>query len=294
MGGSGWATKTAEWFLTEKSIFRAEDLTFYGSFNRKEKINSTNYMVQEWLPKKLKAEVSLFMPFGFLTVDKYKNLGKFEYLKKNRELIKKSIEFIGLNKPDRCVVFSSGIANSGLQISPRSEAYTQYAQLKIEEEIAIREACMKTKTNLVICRLYSASGRHMTDPNRYALGNFIVQALNHSRIKVSSNFPTYRRYVDMAQLIEICFKLTTDHKFIEFESGGKLVEIRELAKMVGQELKCEVESSGEPDETKVDKYYSDSQIMEKFAEQYSIDMYELQTQINETRLGVIDYLGRNL
>lgn len=293
VGGSGWASRAAEWCLINQFQYAQEEFQIFGSRLRKEFFETREYVIREWIPQRIKTHISLFLPFAFLTVDKFEKFGRVNFEQRNRELIQKSIEFISLNKPDKCVIFSSGMVNPELDILPRSEAYRIYSQLKMEEENAISDACRKSKTNLVICRLFSASGRHIVEPNRFALGNFILQATQNSKIEVKSKFPIYRRYVDMAQLIEICVKLSDKYNLVEFESGGTLVEISQLAKMIGKEFRCEVHTSQNIDSEKCDNYYSGSHKMEEYANLLRVDILSLEQQIKETIYGIHNMISKS-
>lgn len=114
--------------------------------------------------------------------------------------------FILQNSPRRCLLFSSGIVNKSLETTERSKAYKVYAQLKSEEENVIEDVCQSTGTSLTICRLFSASGRFMSEPKKYALGNLIWQAINLKRVKVTSPNLTFRKYVDMEEILNFVFR----------------------------------------------------------------------------------------
>lgn len=286
VGASGWATRAAEFVLTEKLSLESDLLKFYGSHPRAEEINCKKYNVKEWVPQKLKAPTSLFLPLGFLTVDKYLKWGRQEFEDRNRQLIQKSVEFIKLNEPERCILISSGIVDKTLDLSPRKPSYLSYAKLKSEEEDQISRICQETKTKIVICRLFSASGRHIVDPNRYALGNFVVQGILTGKIEVKSNGFVLRRYFDMGQLIEICIKASEKEGLTRFDSGGELIEVTELAEKVAHHLGSKVSARMEEPKYLMDSYFSKSSMMEDFAEELQIRPFSISKQIEETIIGV--------
>lgn len=286
VGASGWATRAAEFVLTEKLFLKSDLLKFYGSYSRTEEINFKKYNVEEWVPQELKAPTSLFLPLGFLTVDKYFKWGPQEFEARNRQLIHKSVEFIKFNEPERCILISSGIVDKTLDLSPRNPSYLSYAKLKSEEEEQISRICQEMKTKLVICRLFSASGRHIVDPNRYAVGNFVLQGLLTGKIKVKSEGSVLRRYVDMGQLIEICIKAAKEKGLTRFDSGGELIEITELAEMVAHHLGVKVSERMEEPKYSMDSYFSKSSVMEDLAKESQIQPFSISEQIQETIIGV--------
>jgi hypothetical protein len=65
-----------------------------------------------------------------------------------------------------------------------------YGHLKLEEERIL----MSIAPTLVL-RIYALSGRYMRDPRRYALGDFIYQALHEGPVVVKSQSRVVRGYV---------------------------------------------------------------------------------------------------
>jgi nucleoside-diphosphate-sugar epimerase len=285
VGAGGWLSRAAEFVLTRKLEIPSSQIRYYGSYSRNVSINGNHYSVAKWTINVENEKANLFLPFAFQTVDKYAALGKSKYVKINRDLTAMSVDYIRKNKPSQCLLISSGIVSQDSEILDRDEGYHTYANLKLEEELALKQACLKSGSKLLICRLFSCSGRHMTEPLKYAFGNFISQAIEQKEIRVSSEFPVYRKYVDAAQLLEICLKSSPDYDSMMFESSGELIELHDLASKVGAIFRVPV-SNKISISHKSDYYYSGSNIMNELASKYGIRLLDIGEQINETILGI--------
>lgn len=285
VGSSGWVSRAAESLLVSSPNVPASDVLFYGSHDRVVSFGLRNYNVQRWSVTTLEEPVATFLPFAFHTVDRYQIMGPDRYKSENEELIRKSVAFIQHNQPQKCVVISSGIVYSDLRLSPRNDAYSAYAALKKREEEAIALACEEVGTSLVICRLFSASGRHMPEPQKYAIGNMIIQAIHQGRISVDSSFAVFRRYVDMAQVLEICFKWEHCTQPLIFDSAGHLVELHDLAIRISEIFGIK-RGVYEVDVNNEDNYYSRSNRMESLASSLGIELFDLDEQIRNTALSI--------
>jgi hypothetical protein len=286
VGASGWISRVAVDLLTEKFGTGEDSISVYASYARTETQDNGQVLnVKLWDQIRENDKVRYFLPFAFLTVDKFDIYGEKKYRDLNYELIEKADEFIGLNKPEYCILMSSGIIHSNLSILNRPAQYQAYRELKLLEENILKERCFSTGTRLVICRLFSASGGRIRDFRKYAIANFAYQGMKFGRIQVSSPFPTYRKYVDMGQLLEICLHTVREVDLLEFDSSGSLIELHELASRIAHELNL---NQGEFRvlEGETDRYYSASIDMENLAEKYEIPLFPIDKQIRETIVGV--------
>jgi nucleoside-diphosphate-sugar epimerase len=75
------------------------------------------------------------------------------------------------------------------------------------------------------------TGRHINEFKNLALSSFIIQAKNTNQIEVNS--PTTKRtYVDATRLAGTLLRVAAFGKNANFDSGGQLVSMRELAETV--------------------------------------------------------------
>lgn len=286
VGGGGWVSKAGLSILLNKFDADLQSTKVYGSSPRIENLHNGEVIkVEQWGLNIKEYDVRFFLPFAFLTADKFQEYGEEKYRELNRELIQRAAKFIASNGPKYCVLFSSGIVHSNLSISYRPKSYKVYRELKLEEEETLRLQCQKNGTNLVICRLFSASGRYIPDYVRYAISNFVYQGIFHKKIEISSAFPVFRKYIDMEQLLEICLTAVQNERVLEFDSTGSLIELQDLATLCAEKLGIKYEKNsllnGE-----ADNYFSQSQDSELLAELYEIPLFSMERQIKETIAGV--------
>lgn len=272
--------------LLEKFSSKPECLRIFGSRSRVEMLdNDIRVCIDKWSEVEEELEVRFFIPTAFLTVDKFQNLGELQFRRKNIELINRSAQFIAKTKPKFCILISSGIVNSNFHFLHRDRAYHVYRELKLHEEKVLKWHCQNSGTNLVVCRLFSASGLSIRNIERYAISNLIYQGLKQRTISVQSDSKVFRKYVDMHQLLEICFREVHKSALTEFDSTGALVELRDLANMIAKELNIS-ETQTAPAKSIADKYYSISPDMENLAVRNDIRLYTLEEQVRRTIRGI--------
>jgi nucleoside-diphosphate-sugar epimerase len=111
-------------------------------------------------------------------------VGVEAYIAINREITRLVCGAIEHSPGVRVVNISSGAAAAFDRPVPASEdqiAENPYGALKNEEEVRIREL-----TASLILRIYTLSGRFMTNPEIYALGDFLLKARDGSQIILKS------------------------------------------------------------------------------------------------------------
>lgn len=286
VGGGGWVSRAALNVLKTKLGIKSQNIKVFGSSPRIESFdNGETLKIDQWGSNLIERDVRYFLPFAFLTADKFDLIGEENYRRENLKLIQDAKNFIAQNNPKYCILISSGIVHSNLSISKRPRRYQVYRELKLEEEYVLRNQCEISGTNLTICRLFSASGRHIPDYLRYAISNLVYQGMCHGSIAVVSESPVFRKYIDMEQLLEICLLAVQNERLLEFDSTGQLVELQELAKLCSEMLGVNYKRISYIKED-ADNYYSSSFDSENLAKTYKISLFPLEQQIRETILGV--------
>ena len=293
IGGEGWVSRTAVAYYFERAEKTLTDICVYGSFSRFSRpISGVTHPIKIWIPQEESFRVETFIPAAFLTIDKFLKYGETEYRKRNLDLISNAYKYIEMNKPEKCILFSSGIVSlPPNQIEPKSPK-AAYRDLKIEEEERLIEACENSNTNLIICRLFNSSGRYISNPRSYALSNFIYQGILTGKITVDSPHQTWRRYSDLGQIIEVCDRLLIEKSYKSFESGGIVVELHKLAQHIASFLNIQFHEKSVNNEI-VDSYLSKSGEFESMAEILGVKLFGIEDQIRNTQLGVEEYILRN-
>ncbi len=285
-GGTGWlgiATLRAlerikyieniEITSSNGRTFMAHDL---GEFKTKKLTNNT----------KIDFKTDILVNLAFKTRDYISVLGEEKYTKINLEILKSSFILAKHLKPKSIVIVSSGVVSRNLDSQGKLDN-TQYTKLKNLEEETFTQIAKNIGANLVILRMWGGSGRDLTSPFKYAIGDLIRQALTKDKIIVSSEQLTYRRYSDASQQLEIAIRCALSRKNLVFDSGGHIVEMGELANIIKNTLQPNLEIVRKLDTNlPADKYYSESSQFEIFAQEYGIELLTLKQQIIETKVSV--------
>jgi nucleoside-diphosphate-sugar epimerase len=135
----------------------------------------------------------------------------------------------------RLVHASSGAVHLPLEASPDKRAY---ADLKREQETAVLAWGERTGTPILAPRIFNVGGPYMTQPQNYALGSFILQALRDGVIRIGARKPVLRSYVHGLELARVMFDLALDEvPALAFDTAGtETVEMAALAAAVGHAL----------------------------------------------------------
>jgi len=286
-GGTGWlgiaTLRALERFENNGKIeitssdgrrFRAHDL---GEFNTKELTSNT----------KIDFKVDILVNLAFKTRDYISILGEEQYTKINLEILKSSINLAQQLKPKSIVIVSSGVVARNQESNGKLDN-TQYTKLKILEEETFTQIAKDIGANLVILRMWGGSGRDLTSPFKYAIGDLIKQAVTSDKIIVSSEQLVYRRYSDASQQLEIAIKCAISGKNLTFDSGGQIIEMGDLADLIKSILKPNLKIIRKLDTSlPTDKYYSESNQFDNLAKEYNINLFSLKKQIDETKVSVL-------
>lgn len=152
-------------------------------------------------------------------------------MKTNLNIIQNSVKFIRSTGPKSVVLASSGLVyeNGGQKISSDNKLY---AGMKREQEEEIYHACSAVGSSLIIVRIFNISGFGINNSNNYAISEFIEKGINSQDISINSPYMVTRRYCDVSQLLNLTKTIAQHQKSIIFDSGGAVIELRELADRV--------------------------------------------------------------
>lgn len=134
---------------------------------------------------------------AFLTRDRVGPVGLERYVGGNREIIAALRTVLNGNPDCRLASISSGAAavHDGHPMDGRTLASDPYGVLKQEEEAV----ALAHGTSLVL-RPYAVGGRRIRSPERFALGSFLLAALQAQPIRIEARRPVLRSFVDSADL----------------------------------------------------------------------------------------------
>lgn len=252
-----------------------------------------NYQIQEFSTAIAeKSGTDIFINLAFKTRDYIKELGETDYTRENLEIIKNSIQRARASNPKSIVLISSGVVTKYLQTGGKDydDAYTR---LKFYEEECFKRLSIELNSNLIILRMWAASGEDMTDPQKYGIGNLLIQSQLGNSILIESSRKVYRRYADASQQLEICLRAALGGKSMTINSGGFLIEIRELAERIRIKYSPKFIVMQEWDQDQVpDEYFWSGDEFEAIARKFQVELYGIDDQIELTFKSVTRYLQR--
>ena len=291
-GASGWIGRSFIKSLIDiYGLDIMKKIELYGTSARQLKLTTgINLNINNLQDISTNGDIDLYVPLAFQTQDKLNDMSKFEYIKKNTELIHLHTRIIKEHCIERAVFFSSGIVSLTPSDVERADSYWVYKELKMLEENVFFEEFSRNSTNVAACRLFSVSGSEMQDPKKYALGDFLVRGLSDKGIKLNSQKQIHRKYVDIENVCEALIKETSDSPSTLIESAGTKVTLVELARRVCQIFGLDSEFLEEIDDSnsESDHYYSTNMDMEKLFSKHSIYPLNLDQQIRKTAGGLLE------
>lgn len=230
---------------------------------------------------------------AYLTRDFFdKNLDK--YIAVNTEISNNIMKLITTHNPNWVVYVSSGAIykNYEKEVLEDDIVHNPYGFLKIQDEIAFREICEKRQINFTIGRLWGATGNDFIHAKKYAVGEFVINALVEKNILIKSNRKVYRTYCDSEQFMELCIRSASYNKFKLFDSKGEIIEIQNLASRIKKCLNSKIEIiRDEVNNTLVpDDYFARNNSMYQLANELDVKLLELDEQILKTAT----YIEKNL
>jgi nucleoside-diphosphate-sugar epimerase len=280
-GASGWLGKQLLTnYLLEQNL-EVDLITAISSSKHQIQIQDKIVTTSQFSKEKINVDPELYYDFAFLTREKIINIGPKEYMEKNLQIIESSSNLIAKLRPKKVI-----LASSGAIYSPKNRNQEDlYGKLKKLQEEKIHEICNKIGIDLIISRIFNLSGRGLDKTNTFAISNLIKAALTETTIVINSTVKTTRRYCDISEFLDLLVTLAnSDYQGI-FDSGGKKIEIRDLAQLVVKTLKSnssilapDLDSKIEPD-----NYFSNSNEYEKLLKLYkNKNLIPLKKQIEIT------------
>ena len=292
-GASGWLGKELISLISQKRLihFTTNDLRLFSSNGRSIKlINGKEYLTSPFEVNQFEIEpknLEGFIHLAFLTRDKLKSLNFNDFIRINLELISKACQLIERNKPKWVVVVSSGaiLDRKSGEIESDIEK-NPYGFCKRIEELLLADAAKRVGANIVIGRLWGASGEQMPPNPEYALSDFIESARLKNEIQIKSGGKVFRRYLDAGEFMEVLAKLAISGESRVLDSGGEVIEIGELSQLVGGHFPGTSVSRSKT-LSDIDDYYPRAQDFDELAKQLGVELSTIREQVARTVNGHI-------
>jgi nucleoside-diphosphate-sugar epimerase len=233
------------------------------------------------------AETEMLIHLAYLTRDKVESTGFDNYVLTNLDLTSIALRWLEEYPIKSFITVSSGARNNQSTGNPETDIHANpYGFLKRVDELIFEDQCQRRGINSVITRLWGATGVDMQDAGKYAIGNFVISALNEGAIHIMSGHRVVRRYVDSREFMEVCIRMAQAGISDNFDSGGPEVEIGELASEIARQIDAEIKisrsiSRNQPD----DLYFPSGTAFEKNALSVGLELSSISMQISNTIAG---------
>jgi nucleoside-diphosphate-sugar epimerase len=231
-------------------------------------------------------EISGFVHLAFQTRDKVSVLGHSDYCFSNLQITSRAIQLIENMVPKWIATVSSGAILLGPGGPLENDvSLNPYGFAKRIEETLLQSVATSIGANLAIARLWSAMGKFMPPNPAYAISDFITSGLQGKEITVLASNRVWRRYVDAGELMNVLTSAAERQTLTVFDSGGDLIELGELAKLVAGLIQVDVAKREMDTNQPEDTYYPSSKPFEKLAHSFEVEISGLEPLVQRTLLG---------
>ncbi len=233
------------------------------------------------------ADVTAWRPtvavhLAYLTADRLAAAGGEEaYIRLNDDLTRRAAALRRTPTLRTFVASSSGAAtvagtDSALGRHP-------YSRMRLAEENDLLAA---SDVPTLIARAWSVSGGYCNRPKSFAFSDFVTSAIDTGQVVVRAPGVVLRRYVDAGEYLAVALAEALSGRTGVLDSTGELVEIRQLAHAVADELGGSVVEAAPDPAVPVDRYASDDPTMAACATARGLTLSTLREQIIRTARGL--------
>jgi hypothetical protein len=195
---------------------------------------------------------------AFVTRERLPILGHKTYIETNQKLIDQSLAIAALPSVRKYIGFSSGATMHLAGHASFSLEENPYAAQKRIYESKISEIAAVLQSDISVARVWSVTGSYCTKPQTFAFTDLIAQA-KLGLIEIKAMHLVYRRYCALEDVLALAMLPSAPEGNPIFDTGGDLIELGELAKIVVDlvnphaEMRRQIDPQLTPDE-----YHSDS------------------------------------
>jgi len=168
---------------------------------------------------------------AFLTKDRLSAYGYREFARINQSITRIVCDAISRASSARVVEISSGAALVSHERKEDSleSAKDPYGFLKLQEESLV-SALAETQ----VFRIFALSGRFIGNPKAFALGDFLLNALKGTVIKIQAKSPVVRGYVNASDVAKCAlgWLFSSDAAFPPCAAVKEIVSLSSLARRI--------------------------------------------------------------
>jgi nucleoside-diphosphate-sugar epimerase len=287
IGATGWFGRTALRLLAPFS----NDVLPIASRARTLETAQGHLEVYAWdFARIVEFQPTLILDSAFLTRGLLGSIPAEEFIHQNQLLSDRLLAATGISSVKRVISVSSGAAIYPAGVEQQPVIENPYGVLKLNLERRLLRQAEESGFNVVIPRAWSVSGPEVQSPKSYAFSDLILQART-GQVRISAQNNVWRRYTAADDLLSVAFALSSAGSRI-FSSGGELVEIGQLARLVVSEvggasiLKERILRGGQGDS---DDYHSDGTEWQSVCDELQFSPKNLTEQISATNFGLLDH-----
>jgi len=254
-GAGGWFGRTAIAMTREAGL----ELLATGSKDQQIEIDGESQAVQAQSLEVISAfKPTVVIDTAFVTRERLPILGHKTYIETNQKLIDQSLEVAALPSVRKYIGFSSGATKHLAGHTSFSLEENPYAAQKRIYESKISEIAANLHSDISVARVWSVTGSYCTKPGAFAFTDFIAQA-KLGLIEIKAKHLVYRRYCALEDVLALAMLPSAPGGNPIFNTGGDLIELGELAKIVvdlvnpNAEIRRQIDPQLTPD-----NYHSDS------------------------------------
>jgi nucleoside-diphosphate-sugar epimerase len=287
-GATGWLGREfISWYLQNVPNTEKSTLLCLASRDQRIKIGPETEIDVTAMDSNLKfGDIEGVIHLGFVIRHRVQEFGIKRYIEINRLITDRALAIIGKVQPKWVINVSSGAIFDKKSYSYEKNILDNpYGYLKREEEERLIELCNLINSNLVIGRLWGASGALMPVNPAYALSHFISSALQGKSIRIKSNHPVFRKYGDAGQFLGLLFKHAQSGATEILDSGGVLLELGELASIISSRIDNIPILRPEISNFMEDDYYPHSNRFYELSQDYDLDLLPIESQVEKTIQG---------
>lgn len=253
-GASGWFGRTAIAMIRKSGL----DLLATGSKDQQIEISGVAQLVHSQRLDSISTfEPTVVIDSAFVTRERLAALGHNAYVEINQGIIDQSLAIAALPSVRKYIGFSSGATMHLAGQASFSLEENPYAAQKRVYEGKITEIAGSLQCDVSVARVWAVTGSYCTKPDTFAFTNLIAQA-KLGLIKIMANHLVYRRYCAVEDVLALAMLPKQPGDISIFDTGGDLIELGELAKMVVELVNPNAEIQRQVDpRLPSDNYYSD-------------------------------------
>ena len=276
-GAGGWFGRTAVAMTRESGLA----LLATGSKNQQIEIDGQSQAVQA----QDLAVIAAFKPTvvidtAFATREMHLVLGHKGYVETNQKLIDQSMAIAVLPSVRKFVGFSSGVTMHLAGQKSFSLEENPYAAQKRIYENRLEKLANSLEIDASIARVWSVTGCYFTKgAAAFAFTDLIAQA-KLGLIEIKAKHFVYRRYCAIEDVLALCLLPRVSGSKTIIDTGGDLIELSELAKLVVDLINPHADIIREVDPgLPADDYHSDAKDWNKLQKLVGLPSDSISNQV---------------